>query len=633
MAEKARTVHVLSISGEAAELEEDGKESDLPQLAEARNWSEGLLGRPLPGDHVVRFYEDEGFLLDAVAHFTAAGLATGEPVLLVATDAHRVAFLDRLRRNQCNVDAAIASGQLVLLDAQQTLLRFMVGDEPDWTRFRDTVGPVLEACRSGRAGNRVRVFGEMVDLLWRGGNHTAAIRLEDLWNELARRQSFTLLCAYSMGNFYMPGDAELFDQVCGRHTHIIPPDGTAEMVGSLKREVEQRKQLERALREALRTRALQARGIEETSSQDAQRFRLLIESVKDYAIFMLDPDGRVASWNVAAERIKGYRAEEILGEHFSRFYPPEDAGKCKMQLEVAARDGRFEDEGWRVRKDGTRFWANAVVSRMVDRSGKLIGFAKVTRDLSQRRLLDEERIARVSLERILKEQKKIDELLEQLIGVVGHDLRSPLSSISTGVGVMLKRGLLLPADAKVAARIARSADRMSEIVSQLLDFTRARLGGGISIDPKPMDLAEICAEVIDEMASTYPDRVVLFGADGEARGVWDRGRVAQVVANLIANAIQHGSNGNIELRLENEADKVTLRVHNHGPAIPEELLASIFEPFQRHPKARSEGLGLGLYICREMVRAHGGEIAVHSSEAAGTTFTVRLPRVAKPGGP
>jgi len=633
MAEKARTVHVLSISGEAAELEEKGKESGLPKLAEAKRWSEGLLGTPFPGDHVVKFYENEGLLVDAVAHFTAAGLAAGEPVLLVATDAHRLTFLERLRRNQCNVDTAIASGQLVLLDAQQTLFRFMVGNEPDWTRFQDTIEPVLEACRSGRDGSRVRVFGEMVDLLWRGGNHAAAIRLEDLWSELARQQSFTLLCAYSMGNFYMPGDGELFDQVCGRHTHVIPPDGTAETVRSLKREVEQRKQLERALREALRTRVLQARGIEETSSQDAQRFRLLIESVKDYAIFMLDPEGRVASWNVAAERIKGYRAEEILGEHFSRFYPPEDASKCKMGLEIAARDGRFEDEGWHVRKNGTRFWANAVVSRMVDRSGKLIGFAKVTRDLSQRRLLEEERIARVSLERVLEEQKKIDELLEQLIGVVGHDLRSPLSSISTGVGVMLKRGLLLPADAKVAARIARSADRMSEIVSQLLDFTRARLGGGISIDPKPMDLAEICAEVIDEMASTYPDRMVLFGANEEARGVWDRGRLAQVVSNLIANAIQHGSDGNIELRLENEEDKVTLRVHNHGPAIPEELLASIFEPFQRRPKARSEGLGLGLYICREMVRAHGGEIAVHSSEASGTTFTVRLPRIAKPGGP
>src|SRR5207248_3673936 len=125
----------------------------------------------------------------------------------------------------------------------------------------------------------------------------------------------------------------------------------------------------------------------------------------EYAIFMLDPYGRVSSWNPGAERIKGYRADEIIGQHFSRFYPPEDAGKCDMELEVAARDGRFEDEGWRVCKDGTRFWANVVISRMLDRDGRLIGFAKVTRDLTHRRQLEEERVARAALERALAEQK------------------------------------------------------------------------------------------------------------------------------------------------------------------------------------------------------------------------------------
>jgi PAS domain S-box-containing protein len=221
--------------------------------------------------------------------------------------------------------------------------------------LRDYRAGVLETCRAARAGARVRVFGEMVDLLWRAGNHVAAVRLEELWNELARLQCFMLLCAYSMGNFYMPGDGELYDKVCNRHSHVIPPDSAAQAVRSLETELEQRKQLEGVLRGALRKRAGAVGAMEEKSAQDAERFRLLVESVEDYAIFMLDAYGRVSSWNVGAERIKGYRADEIIGQHFSRFYPPEDSGKCEMELEVAAREGRFEDEGWRVRKDGSRF--------------------------------------------------------------------------------------------------------------------------------------------------------------------------------------------------------------------------------------------------------------------------------------
>src|ERR1700674_65782 len=146
-----------------------------PVLAEAKPWSEGLLDNPSAGDHIVHFYEDDEFLLDAVAHFTAAGLAAGEPVLIVATQSHQGAFAQRLRRNGANLDAALASGQLKMLDARETLTSFMVGDEPDWDRFSATIGPVLETCRAGRPGARVRVFGEMVDLLWRAGNRVAAV--------------------------------------------------------------------------------------------------------------------------------------------------------------------------------------------------------------------------------------------------------------------------------------------------------------------------------------------------------------------------------------------------------------------------------------------------------------------------
>src|SRR5256712_2488191 len=157
--------------------------------------------------------------------------------------------------------------------------------------------------------------------------------------------------------------------------------------------------------------------MQERNAQDAERFRLLVESVKDYAIYQLDVDGRVISWNVVAERIKGYRADEIIGQHFSRFYPPETAGRCAEELEIAAREGRFEDEGWRVRKDGSRFWAKVIISRILGRDGHLVGFAKVTRDLTHPRALDEERISRAPLEQSPPPQKKNDRLRAQPIGL------------------------------------------------------------------------------------------------------------------------------------------------------------------------------------------------------------------------
>jgi signal transduction histidine kinase len=282
-----------------------------------------------------------------------------------------------------------------------------------------------------------------------------------------------------------------------------------------------------------------------------------------------------------------------------------------------------------VRKDGTRFWANVLISRMADREGKVVGFAKVTRDLSHARQLEEERVRRAALEQALAEQKRIEELREQLIGIVGHDLRTPLTSVVAGAEILLKRGMLSEADTKVTARIARSADRMTKIISQLLDFTRARLGGGISVERRATDLAGICAEVIAEVQMAHPDRALIFKADDDTRGVWDRQRLAQVVSNLIGNAIQYGKpDGTIDVRVGDCGEDVSLAVHNQGPPIPAELLPSIFDPFRRGGvyAKQNDGLGLGLFIVREMVRAHHGEIAAHSTEGEGTTFSVRLPR-------
>jgi PAS domain S-box-containing protein len=587
-------------------------------------------------EHLVQFYDDEDVLYDAVARFAAGGLASGEPVILIATEAHRRALVNRLRLSGCRLDSASVTGQLTLLDARTTLSTFLVGEEPDWEKFSSVVGRLIEKSREGRRDAQVRLYGEMVDLLWRDGNKRAAIRLEELWNDLAKLHPFSLLCSYAVGGSHEAGDRDHLEEVCGTHTAVISTQGAGlleEPPRVLQQKIEQREPLVAARRNGPQERPALGDGARREDGLSEERLRLLVESVHDYAIFMLDPKGFITSWNVGAQRIKGYRAEEIIGQHLSRFYPEEDvrAGKCEHELEVAASVGRFEDEGWRVRKDGSRFWANVIISRMVERDGTLIGFAKVTRDLTERRTLEEERIRRAALERALVEQKKTEELRELLVGVVGHDLRSPLASITMGTGMMLKRGKLEDVDSRTAARIARSADRMSKIISQLLDFTRARLGGGIPIDREAVDLAELCAEVIAEQETAHPDRALRLDADMDANGLWDRERLGQVVSNLIGNAIRHGKPGApVDVRLRAQGDAVCLEIHNEGPPIPADVLPAIFDPFRRgHGTAashKSEGLGLGLFIVREMVKAHCGDISVQSTETGGTTFSVTLPR-------
>src|SRR5712692_6079290 len=194
-----------------------------------------------------------------------------------------------------------------------------------------------------------------------------------------------------------------------------------------------------------------------------ERFRLMVESIKDYAIFMLDPHGRIASWNLGAERIKQYRAAEILGRHLSVFYPEEEvvAGKCERELEVAEREGRFEDEGWRVRKDGSRFWANVIITAMREPSGELIGFAKVTRDLTERRRLEEEKV------RLAQAQEAI-RLRDEFLSIASHELKTPLTALQLQLQSVHEKVKAL--DEALASRVERAyrgGVRLSDLIEAL----------------------------------------------------------------------------------------------------------------------------------------------------------------------
>ncbi len=299
--------------------------------------------------------------------------------------------------------------------------------------------------------------------------------------------------------------------------------------------------------------------------QSEERFHLMVESVKDYAIFMLDPKGFVSTWNAGAQLINGYRPEEIIGRHFSCFYSEEEvrAGKCERELATATREGRFEEEGWRLRKGGARFWASVVISAIRDGQGRLRGFAKVTRDLTERRRSENELAAEA---RRRLEAESQTRFAEMFVGILGHDLRNPLNAISMGVNLLKRKGT---ADPRSLDRILSSSQRMSNMVDQLLDLTRTRLAGGIPIEKRPTGLRKVVLGAIEELQLVHRDRDLRFEEGPELEGFWDVDRLAQVVSNLVGNALEHGDPARpVTVRLSETDGAVQLTVHSFGPPIP-----------------------------------------------------------------
>jgi signal transduction histidine kinase len=224
-----------------------------------------------------------------------------------------------------------------------------------------------------------------------------------------------------------------------------------------------------------------------------------------------------------------------------------------------------------------------------------------------------------------------NEYRDQVLGIVSHDLRNPLGAVLAGASVLLGSATLDDKSARVAAKIENSARRMARIVSDLLDLTHARLGTEIPVVPRPTDLGLTCEAAIAELEATHSSAEIRYTANGDLRGEWDSDRLAQVVSNLVANALQHGdADKPITVNLQDAGKEVAVSVHNEGPPIPEGALNRIFEPLTRYASGSSErtarGLGLGLYIVKQLVIAHGGTVGATSTRSHGTTFSVRLPR-------
>jgi PAS domain S-box-containing protein len=357
-----------------------------------------------------------------------------------------------------------------------------------------------------------------------------------------------------------------------------------------------------------------------------QRFRLLVESVMDYAIFMLDPYGVIESWNVGAQRLKGYTESEIIGQHYSVFYPDEDreAGLPDRLLAEAESTGAVSHSGWRVRSDGSRFWADVVITALREDDGTLAGFAKVTRDMTEQHHAAEAR------EHALAEQRRSLERLEELdswrrdfISSVTHDLQTPITSI-VGFTELILRHAADDGDEEhreFLEHILSNARSLNGLIDHLQ--THALLeSGGIELSPQPINLDEMVHDLIDDMAPVLDGyRLVVELGDGEVLA--DRRGLERILRNLLTNAVRHTPSGvTITIRAGTDGDRTFIEVEDDGEGIDEELLPYIFERFGR---GKEGGSGLGLAIVKQYVEMHRGEISLTSEAGEGATFRITLP--------
>jgi PAS domain S-box-containing protein len=375
------------------------------------------------------------------------------------------------------------------------------------------------------------------------------------------------------------------------------------------------------------------RDSEEKLRRTEETFRLMVESVVDYAIVMLDPEGRVLTWNSGAQRIKGFSAEDIVGQPFSRFYPRGDAeaGLPQLAMDAVAASGRFESEGWRVRKDGSAFWANVILTAIRDQDGVLRGFAKLTQDLTERRTVERELLD----SRSLAEQANLAK--SNFLSSMSHELRSPLNAI-LGFAQLLESDTPPPRPAQQGSidQILRAGWHLLTLINEILDLAKVE-SGQMPMSREPVALAEVldeCLGMIQPQAAQRGIRLIFPPPGLPCFVLADRTRVKQVLLNLLSNAVKYNvKNGMVEVRcFERQPGRVRVTIRDLGPGLRPEQMDQLFQPFNRlgQEASNEEGTGIGLVVAKRLVELMEGVIGVESTVGVGSEFWFELLAAAEP---
>ncbi|HET9098553.1 MAG TPA: PAS domain-containing sensor histidine kinase [Candidatus Saccharimonadales bacterium] len=383
------------------------------------------------------------------------------------------------------------------------------------------------------------------------------------------------------------------------------------------------------------TKSLKVR--HERAMVELERYKILVDTIEDYAIFFIDPVGYIMSWNRGAQKTKGYTEDEIIGEHFSKFYLEDDviAKKPERELELALKMGRVEDEDWRVRKDGSTFWANVVITALYDSNHNHIGFAKVTRDLTERKIHEDAlRKANTQLVSQQQELERLNVSKDEFISLASHQLRTPSTAIKQLLG-MLKEGFYgeIPDDIQtVITKAYTSNERLINTVNSLLRVAQLD-AGKVILKKVPVNMGQLLHDIYEEQADTIKSRNQEFKLSLPVKQTVhmeaDYDNLRMAISNLLDNATKYTSEGGkIVVSLKREAKKITICVQDNGVGIKKQDINKLFEKFVRIPNELSQkvgGSGLGLYWVRKIIELHGGKIKVASDKKNGTQFTIIFP--------
>jgi PAS domain S-box-containing protein len=510
-----------------------------------------------------------------------------------------------LQARGLDTQKASRQGRYVALDASELLSKIMVNGMPDEDRFVESVGGAIARITAALKSPRpeIAAFGEMVALLWTEGKIEAAIRLEQLCNGLAKKYSFSLRCAYPMAGCHGEKNIQPLARICAEHSVALFQDGDTFLKSSDGKI-------------ALR--------------RTEERFRLLVDAVQDYAIFMLDVQGHVSSWNTGAERIKGYTVSEIIGKHFSVFYPEEDlrAGKPERELVIAAKEGRFEDEGWRLRKDGSRFWANVIISAIRDESGQLIGFGKVTRDYTERikvnEVLRKEVAERTEAQRKLHDsERSLRQLSLRLLQTQDEERRRIGRDLHDSVGQYLV-GLKMKVDSLKSAAVRSQRGDSSELAqcSQLIEEAIAEVRT-ISYLLYPPMLEELgLKSAVPWYLEGFTKRSGIktsFEVSQEFDRIPGDLELAlfRVLQESLTNVHRHSGSSTAIVRLLTKDQAIILQVIDEGKGTRSKNLENRAQDWMGT-------FGVGLRGMDERLRQLGGSLEL-SSTGEGTTVTATLP--------
>jgi len=555
-----------------------------------------------PEVHGVQFYREDSALLDTLSLSIGTSLVAGDSAIVIATKAHREDLASRLKIRGLDPALVIAQGRLLLLDAHETLARFTINGLPDEACFAQSMGPLIDRLSTAALGpnRRVTAFGEMVAVLWADGKRQAALQLEQLWNQLAVTHPFDLHCAYPI-DLFAHSDSESIRQICAEHSHVVPADSSTspDDVHSLILQQQQARDLDTETRNR------------EKSEDAVFRLAAIVESSDD-AIISKDLNGIVSSWNQSAERILGYKAEEIIGKSINLLIPPElqqQEVEILRKLRAGERIEHFETV--RVTKYGDRLDVSLTVSPVKDRYGKITGAAKILRDVTQQKKLE---MALHTTERLAS--------VGRLAATVAHEINNPLEAVLNSVYLAQHQPDISEETRAYLDLADKELVRVAHIAQQTLGFYRD------NSQPVSLDLQTVIADVI----TIYEGKLRCKFLHLEKRiqpgvtVVTLQGELKQILSNLLANAIDASTErGRIILTCRTfqkpcGADGVRITIADNGTGISPANQQKLFAPF--FTTKRTVGTGLGLWITKDLLERHGGSIRLRSSTGAGHSGTV-----------